>query len=141
MQFDQNVLRLGSRIDKSHDAIIQRTLYELRAVARGTPGAKQMGHTMAGWKRQFTAWIHKFSVTLLPLINGKILTSDVLLEYGVISETQKGSLSAEGWSDGGEATDCDVPECKSIDLPYAPSLYSQAAESNNNYKQGLVRLG
>lgn len=114
LKFEKNVLRLGSRVDKVNEEIISRKLYELRQANKGQTGAKTFTGVMAAWKRERGTRVEEIMVTLLALLHGQILTSDVLLHHSIISEAQKESLSAEGWSNGGESTVTDVPECKSI---------------------------
>lgn len=116
LKFEKDVLRLGSRVDKVNEEIISRTIYQLRAASKGAQPAKIYGSVMAAWKRESQTWVNKIMATMLPMMNGQVLTSDVLLEHGIISETQRDSLSAEGWSNGGDRTVTDVPECEFVSL-------------------------
>lgn len=139
LKFETNVLRLGSRIDKANEEILKRTLYELRASNPGMHGSKNIGSVMARFKHQQRAHVNKVMATLLPLLTGKILTSDILLEYGIISEAQKDSLSAEGWSDGGESTVTDVPECEYNYSTNCKCLYV-VLRANSLCSKGLVKI-
>lgn len=107
--FEKNIVRLGSRCDKNNAAIKERTLYELRVNNPKLKGFSRQGARIGIIRRETNVLIDNIKSTLLPLMNGKILTSDILMKHGIISEFQKSSLTEEGWeNDSGEG---DIQTC------------------------------
>ena len=94
--FEPNVLRLGGRSDKGNVEILKRTLYMLRSTTTTFPNAyRGMRHA----KVMVEDMQKEIQVTMAPLVAEDVLSDETLLQFGIITEAQKKSLSdnEEGW--------------------------------------------
>lgn len=106
LAFEEKVVRLGSRTDRENEDIIKRTLYELRKSTQGGPNCRRELRTS---KMQLEQHIDKIARLLAPFLSPSLLTSEMLLSHGLISEEQKESLCESGWYEGnGSQRDADL---------------------------------
>jgi helicase required for RNAi-mediated heterochromatin assembly 1 len=94
------LLRLGGRSAKSNIELQTRTLYQLRL---STKEFKDGYTGMRGAKLAVDGLIEQVKLSLAPLLNENVLSSDTLFHEGIISEAQKDSLTEAGWGTGEEA--------------------------------------
>jgi helicase required for RNAi-mediated heterochromatin assembly 1 len=100
LNFEPDVLRMGTRSDKENVAIQQRTLHTLRSSIRGVPnlfkGMKPVMKLLEKVQQEIQALVD-------PLVVGNIISEEVLLDAGLITAAQKDSLCE---SDGGDEWAC-----------------------------------
>lgn len=94
--FEENVVRLGSRTDKANEEITKRTLHELRKSTQDGPNGRRAYKIS---KMQLDGHIDKIRFLLSPLLTSSVLTDEMLLSHGLITEDQKESLYEPGWYD------------------------------------------
>jgi len=104
MVSEKCVARVGGRCDPNNEEISRRTLYQLRTAAASIKGALSGGEAMGAAMRAFKCPVNNIKTTLLPFTNGKLLTTDVLHHYGIITQEQVDSLWEEGWGDDEDVT-------------------------------------
>jgi helicase required for RNAi-mediated heterochromatin assembly 1 len=112
MGFEKNVVRLGGRTAKENTEIKKRTLYELR-IDNPIPGT---GSGLKRCKASRDRKIEEMQQVLAPLLTSELLTHEVLLNYGVITEEQGQSLFEDGWENTeriGNSIASGVSACKS----------------------------
>ncbi|KUJ09467.1 uncharacterized protein LY89DRAFT_701455 [Mollisia scopiformis] len=134
MKFEPNLVRLGGRSAKDNTEIRKRTLYELREANRDVQDARQ------GLRIAHTTYVNlcnEIEAIVHPLKNGEIMTAQILVEHGILSEAQRSSLNSTGWGDdedeegryGGVAEHIDVDlrewlgDDQIIPVPRAPNKH------------------
>ncbi|KAH8660848.1 P-loop containing nucleoside triphosphate hydrolase protein, partial [Tricladium varicosporioides] len=95
LAFEPNILRLGGRCSKENEAILKRTLYELRNSAKGQ--GPQQNHGMKAAYQMLDDCRQKIELALMPLINQDIITLETLLSHEIISQAQYNSLEGRSW--------------------------------------------
>lgn len=118
MTFEQNVVRLGGRTDKENADIWKRTLFELRHANAMLPDGKR---GLAACRREHTRRVDEIRNALDYLLQDKVIDSDTLVRYGLISQSQQDSLRDDEWSAQINA-DQDVRTCKSSKFVISTNL-------------------
>jgi helicase required for RNAi-mediated heterochromatin assembly 1 len=99
--FEKNVVRLGGRSAKENVAIKKRTLYELR-MEHPIPGNR---NNLRRCKASRDRKIEEIQQALAPLLTSELLTHEMLLKCGIITEEQGESLYEDGWENTGTVGD------------------------------------
>ena len=94
--FEENVVRLGGRSDRENVEIIKRTLHELRKNTQDGPSGRRAYKLC---KVELELHISKIQSLMSPLLTTSVLTDQMLMKHGLITEEQKDSLYEPGWYD------------------------------------------
>ncbi|KAH6674807.1 P-loop containing nucleoside triphosphate hydrolase protein [Halenospora varia] len=95
LAFEPNILRLGGRCGKENEAILKRTMYELRTSAKDQ--GPQQNHGMKAAYQMLDGFRQKIELTLMPLVNQDVISLDTLLSHKIISQAQHDSLEGGSW--------------------------------------------
>lgn len=107
LTFEPNILRLGGRSNKANEDILKRTLFQLRnanTIPGGTTGFRACHIQLARCSNDIKS-------ALEALVTGNLLNTETLQKQGLISESQRNSLSGNSnWE--GDDSGGDIAECK-----------------------------
>lgn len=95
LAFEPNILRLGGRCGKENEAILKRTMYELRTSAKDQ--GPQQNHGMKAAYQMLDGCRQKIELALMPLVNQDVISLDTLLGHKIISQAQHDSLEGGSW--------------------------------------------
>lgn len=98
LEFETNIIRLGGRSERENVEIRKRTLHELRQENDLT----DVKLALRNCRVEYSGICNEIRALLGPIVNGDIMSSQNLVDLGVITEAQKTSLVSVGWDDDDE---------------------------------------
>lgn len=112
LEFEPEILRLGSQSDKSNKDIQTRTLFALRqshASKLSVNATKGMKNAAA----EHRSICDEIKIVLWPLLKGELLTAETLLKHDLITKAQSESLKLDEWAEDDEENEekADIASC------------------------------
>jgi helicase required for RNAi-mediated heterochromatin assembly 1 len=112
LSFQPNIVRLGGRCNKDNEAILKRTLYNLRiANPHIKDGSKDLRSAYIEWQRRCA----EIKSALETLTTESLLTAETLRKHRIISDAQFDSLQNIADWEGEDASVGEIADCKTCD--------------------------
>jgi len=112
LSFEPNIVRLGGRCNKDNEAILKRTLYNLRIDNPNIQdGRKSFRFAYIDWQKR----CGEIKSVLKTLTTESMLTAETLRKHHIISDAQFKSLQGTAGWEGDNASGADIADCKTRD--------------------------